>query len=420
MNSERINYLLLQFSDDRLTDEEAEELLLHIRDENSDALNQRIVDALDGKGSSIDPHSAHWQHMLDTVLSVDKTDASIQAPKPFIRFTAFQWLSAACILFFISFAVWLTKQNTSPVISKQSKELKSSDIIPGGNKAYLTLTDGKKIILEDRRNGTLASEGNSVITKVEEGQLKVDGAGNAGVAGNEKLMVQTPNGGQYQVSLPDGTKVWLNAASSIRFPASFNSNERVVEITGEAYLEVATVFKPGNKLSQRLPFVVKTGRQRIEVLATHFNVNAYPDESKIKTTLLEGSVKVSLSEDPDQFLLLKPGQQSQTALIPNNNKSGSLLAVDADTEEAVAWKNNLFRFKNADIRSIMRQISRWYNVDIQYPDNKQNGHFTGYISRNVPVSKVLKMLEETGDLRFQVTGRTIVVSQASLIESPIN
>ena len=413
MNLERIKYLLLQFSDDRLTDEEAEELLFHIRDDNSAALNQRIVEALEGKASSVDPQSEHWQRMLDKVLAVDKIDTSLHPPKPVIRLSVFRWLSAACILFFISFAVWFNIQETSPVISKQLKEVKNSDIFPGGNKAFLTLADGKKIILEDRLNGTLASQGTTVITKVEEGQLMIGGAESSGANGNEKLMVQTPNGGQYQVLLPDGTKVWLNAASSIRFPASFNSKERVVEITGEAYLEVAKAFKLIKGLPQRIPFVVKTGQQTIEVLGTQFNVNAYADELKIKTTLLEGSVKVSLSEDPNDFLLLKPGQQSQTTLGKNSNNFSSLLAVDADTEEAVAWKNNLFRFKNADIGSIMRQISRWYDVDIQYSDKIQNGHFTGYISRNVPVSKVLKMLEETGDLQFKVAGRAIVVSQAS-------
>jgi ferric-dicitrate binding protein FerR (iron transport regulator) len=210
--------------------------------------------------------------------------------------------------------------------------------------------------------------------------------------------ITTPRGGQYQVTLSDGTKVWLNAASSIRFPVLFTGNERKVEITGEAYFEVAkNVSKP---------FKVKTISSEVEVLGTHFNVNAYDDEAVAKTTLLEGLVKVSVPQTGGKLAarFLQPGQQSGIT------KDGRISVLNnADTEEAVAWKNGRFQFRSADLKSILRQISRWYDVDVVYKGNVDL-HFTGQLTRDDYVSKVFDKLALTGEVHFKIEGKKIIVS----------
>jgi len=201
-------------------------------------------------------------------------------------------------------------------------------------------------------------------------------------------------GGEYQVVLADGTKVWLNALSSIRFPTSFKGSERKVEITGEAYFEVAK--------NARMPFRVIGGSQTVEVLGTHFNINAYPDESAVATTLLEGSVKVAMHDG--QAKVLKPGEQ---ALIFKENNSFRVKEVDA--EDAVAWKNGYFQFNDDDLKTIMNQLSRWYNVEIVYQQANLDQKFGGTISRSKNLSQVLRILELTGNVRFRVEGRRITV-----------
>jgi ferric-dicitrate binding protein FerR (iron transport regulator) len=252
------------------------------------------------------------------------------------------------------------------------------------------LADGSTIILDNVQNGTLAQQGNTKVIK-EDGKLAYN-LTSTGI--NEVLYntISTPRGGQYQVDLPDGSRVWLNAASSLHFPTAFVGKERRVEITGEAYFEVAK-----NKAQ---PFIVSVNGAEVQVLGTHFNVMAYNDENAIKTTLLEGSVKFVNGSTSS---LLKPGQQSQLS------ENGQVKVVsNVDVDAVTAWKNGNFDFQGEDIETVMRQLSRWYNVDVVYR-NKPDELFYAEIPRNTKLSDVLKALELTGKLRFGIEGKKIIV-----------
>jgi hypothetical protein len=295
-------------------------------------------------------------------------------------------------------AYFLLQRQNEKAITASSKKTVSQparDILPGGNKAVLTLANGATIALDGASNGLLAQQGSINIQKLVNGQLAYSQdtkqGGNNGAAFYNTIT--TPRGGQYQATLTDGTKVWLNAASSIRFPVGFAENERSVEITGEVYFEVA---KNAGK-----PFRVQTATSVVEVLGTHFNVNAYNDEQVVKTTLVEGKVRVNTT---GSSVYLKPGQQSSVL------QSGKIkVETNADVEEARAWKNGSFQFKSADLKTILRQIARWYDVDIIYKGDV-NLHFTGQLTRNINASKVFEQLELTGEVHFKIDGRTVVVS----------
>lgn len=265
-----------------------------------------------------------------------------------------------------------------------------NDVDPGGNKATLTLADGSVILLDDAKNGILTQQGASKVIKLD-GKLLYD----LTAIDTRQIVyntISTPRGGQYQLELPDGSRVWLNATSSIRFPTSFVEMERRVEITGEAYLEVA---KNANK-----PFVVSVNGSEIQVLGTHFNINAYSDEEIMKTTLLEGSVKFVSANDNH---ILQPGQQSQLT------KGGAVKVVNkVDVDQVVAWKNGLFSFENAGIEAIMRQLSRWYDVDVDYR-GRPDDLFIAEMNRNIKLSDALKALELTGKVSFEIEGKMIIV-----------
>lgn len=271
-----------------------------------------------------------------------------------------------------------------------------SDIKAGGNKAFLILNDGKKIVLSDVREGNLIQKAGLTIRKTRDGQLVYTVSDNTSAAAGFNV-IQTPAGGQYQVVLPDGTKVWLNAASSLRYPVIFNDKDRKVELTGEGYFEVAP-----DKLK---PFKVKTNKQEVIVLGTHFNINAYSDEEAVKTTLLEGSVKIRPYQSSIAQILLKPGQQAILA--------GSLTnVIPADSESALAWKNGDFIFKGEDFKSTMRKIARWYDVEIVYETPVANDLIPGgWISRSKNISAVLDIIESTGMVHFKVEGRRVTVTK---------
>ncbi|MBL0884486.1 MAG: FecR domain-containing protein [Chitinophagaceae bacterium] len=288
-----------------------------------------------------------------------------------------------------------------PLVTKTS--VPANDVAPGGTKAMLTLDDGSIIVLDTASNGMLGQQGGAAVTKLDNGLVAYHAASKQMEKGDDKVFyntISTPRGGEYQVTLSDGTKVWLNAASSIRFPTAFRGADRQVQITGEVYFEVAH-----NKTQ---PFRVAAGKSTIEELGTHFNVNAYEDEMQVRTSLLEGAVKVYPVDDLDhpQAKILKPGQQARM----NKNSRRISVVNDFDTEEVIAWKNGLFVFKSEDLRSIMRQIARWYDVDVQYRGNGDL-QFTGQITRNNNVSKVLEMLELTGEVKFKVQDKQVIVTR---------
>jgi len=271
-------------------------------------------------------------------------------------------------------------------------------ILPGGNNAVLTLANGKSINLNQAANGKLRVTAGITVTKQQDGQLvyTVQNNDGKGEYSNELNTVTTPKGGQYQINLPDGTKVWLNAATSLQFPVSFEAvRKREVTLIGEAYFEVAKNSKP---------FVVATQNQQVSVLGTHFSVNSYPNENTTKTTLLEGSVVVSLTGINASERRLKPNQQS---VILN----GTLKVKEVDAEEAIDWKNGYFIFNNESLESIMRKVSRWYDVDITVSADEKlmQKEFSGTVSRFSEVGDVLEMLELTDGVHFKVKERRIII-----------
>ena len=303
-----------------------------------------------------------------------------------------KYSSAAAILLLLSTSVLIFRNYQ---IHGSYTLVAPDDLEPGGNRAILTLANGKKIVLDNTGNGEIATESGITVTKTKEGQLVYTVAensdDNAVLANNT---ITTPNGGNYQVVLPDGTNVTLNAASSLTFPTSFKGTERAVILDGEAYFEVTK--------NVEMPFRVKSGQQVVEVLGTHFDVNAYPDEPVMKTTLLEGSVKV---HNGSAFETIKPGQQTVIKI----NDAKLITIRDADLEKEMAWKNGAFSFDNDDLKSVMRQIARWYDAEVIYEGDFPDDKFIGGISRSSKLSGVAKILG-LNNIRLKISGKTIRVS----------
>jgi ferric-dicitrate binding protein FerR (iron transport regulator) len=281
--------------------------------------------------------------------------------------------------------------------------VQASTARPGGNKAYLTLSNGKRIVLNDTLSGTLAVHAGVKITKTANGQIACEVI--PGKAGDplKYNTLEAPKGGQYQITLVDGTKIWLNAASVLKYPSQFAGKERKVELVGEAYFEVAK--------SKTKSFVVVSKQQEVQVLGTHFNINAYEDEASIKTTLVEGSVKITASpssQKPEAAaelddVILKPGQQSIV-------KDSRINIKEVDSEEAVAWKNGYFTFENDNLEMIMRKLERWYDVKVVYTGKiSSKVKVMGFISRNTELPELLKMLESTDKFKFKTEGRRVTV-----------
>ncbi len=322
---------------------------------------------------------------------------------PLFKRTGFRVAAAAVLLIGVIIGYSLLNRNDSENDKKETAKtnVAKPDIAPGGDKAILTLADGSQIILDNAVNGDLAAQGNVKLVKLD-GQIAYNSVGSPLKDGEEVLFntISTPRGGQYQLVLADGSKVWLNAASSLRFPASFVGNERRVELTGEGYFEVAKY--------SGMPFKVSVaGKEEVEVLGTHFNINAYSNEATIKTTLLEGSVKVSVTGSglaANDSRLLSSGQQSQ---LTTNGQF--IVERQVDLNEVIAWKNGKFDFKELDIQTTMRQIERWYDVEVSYRGAITDEEFIGVISRNVNISQILEMLEKTGAVKFEIEGKRIIV-----------
>jgi ferric-dicitrate binding protein FerR (iron transport regulator) len=313
-----------------------------------------------------------------------------------------KWLAAAAVAFLVllSGTVYFLSKETDRQHAEVAVKQQNSDIQPGGNKAVLILGNGRKIVLDSTGNGILSIQGNTRIIKVNSGQLTYSRQSSAlrqAQGDDAKVLyntIATPRGGQYQVVLPDGSKVWLNAASSIRFPTTFVGRERRVQISGEAYFEIAK--------NAAMPFKVSVNHMTVEVLGTHFNIMAYNDEAAMTTTLVEGSVKVSMNNR--DWTMLKPGEQ---ALVNKNDKIQVL--KNANVNEAIAWKNNLFWFDSDDVYAVMRQLARWYDVHIDIQGNIPD-RFTGSIPRDIAFSKVFEVLQKTGSMHFKIDHDRIIIS----------
>ncbi len=303
-------------------------------------------------------------------------------------------IAVAFILFILlGIYVWSNQNTTKQIAQKTELTVKSNDVLPGGNKAKLTLSDGEVISLDNNSSGVLAIEGNIRIFKSTNGKITYDVSSPAKFNSKPTYnIISTPRGGQYQISLSDGTKVWLNASSSLRFPTEFSTKERVVELTGEAYFEVTQVVS-GSLEEKNVPFKIISRNQVLEVLGTQFNINAYPDETTINTTLLEGSIRIQHLSSIQSYLL-KPGQMAKVGT--------DIHVFDVDASQAIAWKNGYFNFSNEEITSVMRKISRWYDIDIIYNKGVTKEEFVGSISKYKNVSQVLEMLQLTGSVHFKI------------------
>lgn len=296
----------------------------------------------------------------------------------FLKTAWFKYAAAIIILLGAGAYLWLNLSEkrevatTTPIIKK--------DIEPGGDKAILTLADGSEIVLDSAANGSIAEQGGMQIVKQANGEIVYN---LKSLQGSQAVMntIRTPKGGKYQLIMPDGTKVWLNAASSITFPVTFVGKDRSVKITGEVYFEVAK--------DKVRPFLVNNGNTDIQVLGTNFNVNAYEDEEDTKITLLQGSIRVS-QDQSQKSIILVPGQQAQVF-------GKELRSVDnADLGKVMAWKNGLFNFEDAQLEDVMRQISRWYDIEVKYEKGVPDIQLWGKMSRTTSLSGMLKNLKDVG------------------------
>lgn len=332
----------------------------------------------------------------DTADSIfNRIQEGIEVPRRSKIFTIGRMAAAAAVigLLLAGTLLWVNRHHRNEIVQRNSY---THDVLPGSDKATLTLANGSTVTLEDAKNGTLAQQGAAKVVKI--GGKLAYGSTNADSKEVLYNTVSTPRGGTYQIELTDGSKVWLNAESSLRFPTAFAGKQRRVEVTGEAYFEVAD--------RKSMPFVVSVNGAEVQVLGTHFDVMAYSDEDALKTTLLEGAVKFVSG---GKISLLRPGQQSQ---MTSDGKDGQIKVVnDVDVGEVIAWKNGLFQFEKADIGTVMRQLARWYDVDVEYRNKSEGDLLHVEIPRNTKLSDVLKALEVAGAGKFELEGKRIIVTR---------
>lgn len=336
-----------------------------------------------------------WQNIMLRTKKVSLTHKVVT----FIQ----KWKYAAVILVLLSVAAILYQSPTSgkkQIAAVVEKSKYKNDIPPGTDKAKLTLADGSVVIVDGNTSGMIKSYAGLNITS-DHGLVSYKMLSQGRSLANNYNTINTPAGCKYKVTLPDGTMVWLNSESSLKFPIVFNGNERRVYLTGEAYFEVAK--------NKHKPFKAFFNNTVVRVLGTHFNVSAYHNEEAVKITLLEGSVKVSNGK---QSKMIVPGQQASIKQAVIADVPPAKISIAAtDVNESVAWKNNLFLFDSEDAESVMREIARWYNVEIEYRDGVPQTHFSGSISRNNNISQILNMLELTGGVHFSIDGRKVIVTR---------
>lgn len=394
-HKEEVQALFNRFYNKTATKEEVDRLFTLLQNENDDEfLSELMLQHWDATGSEPLFDADKSMSILTNILSQNKPEARVVKFQDY--FTWKKLAIAASFIAIVSYGGYKLSDNANNIPKGNAvTKVPAKDIKPGGNKATLTLADGSVIALDDAKEGTVINQGNIEITKSKNGQLtySVNPGASAGEISINTLT--TPRGGQYEVVLPDGTRVWLNAASSLKFPTAFTGKDRNVELSGEAYFEVA---KNKNK-----PFKVVANQTTVTVLGTHFNIMSYTDEPKVAATLLEGSVSFSKGSSN---VLLKPGQQASAAA----NSTGIKL-FNVDVDEVVAWKQGDFVFQGENIQEIMRKVSRWYDVEVVYQGDLSGQDFSGEISKFNSLSKVLSMLEKTGTVHFKVEGRRVIVMQ---------
>lgn len=329
----------------------------------------------------------------DTLL-FEKIKGRIAAMEETPRLVSTRWrtyaAAAAILLLVLSGAYWLVDGPAAPQVADRKLE---PNIAPGGNKAVLTLADGTQITLDSAGTGTLAQQGGINVLKLDSGQLAYQGMSATGQTMQYNTLT-IPRGGQFRLTLPDGTKIWLNAVSSLTYPVAFSGKERTVELQGQAYFEIAQ--QPDK------PFRVKVRDMEIQVLGTHFDVMAYSDEQTINTTLVEGALLVRQGAITQR---LRPGQQAV-----RNNATNALTVQPADIDKVTAWKSGFFEFDDADLPAILRQVSRWYDVEIADETKGGTGLFWGRINKQLPLASVLKGLASNG-VHFKIDGKKVTIYQ---------
>lgn len=388
MDNTRIYYLTGRYLEKNLSETEQEEFqrLLQAPDQQ-----EALQAAFEQLAEELDMNMAQDQALLPILQQALNSDKPVRRVHFLPRWS---WAAAAVLLLLAAGTYYWTasKKNTPPPVIAAT----TSDIGPGKEGATLTLADGAKIGLDSLGNGVIAKQNGAQVV-LANGQVAYDPTGNSG----EEVVfntMSTPRGRQFRLTLPDGTQVWLNAASSVRYPTVFSGRERIVEVTGEAYFEV--VKNPA------MPFRVRVNNKaEIEVLGTHFNVNAYENEQAIATTLLEGAVRVAAASRHLPEVVLHPGQQAQ---LSNAGETGIKVVKNANTEKAIAWKNGLFYFDGATLAEIMRQMERWYDIEVVYEKGIPDIEFEGEMTKDVSLNGLLTMLKRT-DVHFRLEGRKLIV-----------
>lgn len=384
-------------TDQKMTAAEIRELKSLLQDESNRDLMLELLDSAHNQNTepAFKEYSTQDAFLeLSQKLQLDKTEqpATVVTIQP--RNNWWKYAAAAVLITAAGLAFYLSSKpepDNRVVQHREAITPAAPEIQPGGNKARLTLADGSVVTLDSLQNGIVAKQGGIDVVKLANGELAYQSTeGQVTPAGFNTIVI--PRGGKYRLTLPDGSKVWMNAESTLRYPTSFNGKTRNVELTGEAYFEIA---KNPNQ-----PFRIDVRDQQIEVLGTHFNVMAYANEASIATTLVEGSVKIN---SPSMNLTLKPGQQAQ------QGSSGSLKLVEGvDLQQVLAWKDDYFQLNGDRLDRLMRQLERWYDVAVYYEGPVPERKFGGKISRSSQLKDVLKALEWS-DIKFRVRGKTITV-----------
>lgn len=357
--------------------------------------HRRFVETLDDDvmlGKLVAREFSDEQEDIEAVL-LHRAKSQLGFSSPAIQRMHFlhRWWAAAAIVILLGTGAyfWIANQKNTQSATVTGK----TDIVPGKKGAVLTLADGSQVVLDSLGNGVIAMQGGTA-ARIMNGSLVYEGKADAAVYYNT---ISTPKGRQFHLTLPDGTVVWLNAASSLRYPTFFTGKDRKVEMTGEAYFEVAK--------NKGMPFKVEVkNKAEVEVLGTHFDINAYANETSINTTLMEGSIQVSATSSGNP-VTIKPGQQAQITHV----RSGEIEVIDnPDVEKIMAWKNGLFNFSDASLEEVMRQLERWYDIEVVYEKDIPRKTFYGKLTRDISLQGLLMILEKTG-VRFRIEGRKLIV-----------
>ncbi|MBO9631743.1 MAG: FecR domain-containing protein [Chitinophagaceae bacterium] len=332
------------------------------------------------------------EQLADTILRHWPSEPMIGA-RPKIRW--FRWAAAASVLLLAGVLIWKLSFSPQPKQQSETAIVIPEVINPGSNGAILTLADGRQIMLDSTAHGVFANQGSTEIS-LQHNQLIYQAAEDSGSTEVSWNTMSTPRGRQFQLLLPDGSRVWLNAASSIRYPVAFRGPDRKVIVSGEAYFEVAP--------DQEKPFYVQTKNQLVQALGTSFNVNAYGNENTEQTTLIAGSIKVNMSSGKPLYAVLEPGQQAQL-----DNQKQSLSIAEKQSEAAIAWKNGYFNLEDLPFDKVMKKLERWYDIEVVYQNGVPDLHFYGGISRNLTLDALIRALK-VSEVRFKIgAGRRLVV-----------